>query len=453
MSALQCEIFGQKDHLVKDLRTRVEGVQTRLNELVNNLQAMGRALGITHPTKHAAISLFSGAGGDTLGMKRAGYTVVAYNEFNAKAIRTHEKVFPESKLIVAPTTEETNIRKIPDSVFESYRGQVNLIFSGFPCQGYSHAGKKKHDDARNELVHEFARVARIVQPEWIIGENVKGLLARHGKDPHQSADAPLRPVIDIIKDLFERTGYKITYNVIDVSEIGVPQRRKRLIIVGHRGTNYPHMPWSALAMATTPAHTSIRAFLDTHLMGAMELPALYKPAEQSPNYWITTTHTAPTGTPHPNLVRLVGGVRSMTKTEREDNPAATTNHVVEPEGLISFGVRKSGYHGMILNPDAASNTIICNYNLCPRLFVGLYNETTKKYWIRCMTPKELGQIQGFPADYEWQGDVKEQIAQIGNAVPPPLAERIVRSLPQVVFRDTPQSVFADKETSDSDNDE
>jgi DNA (cytosine-5)-methyltransferase 1 len=93
---------------------------------------------------------------------------------------------------------------------------------------------------------------------------------------------------------------------------------------------------------------------------------------------------------------------------------------------------------MIVNPDTASNTIISTYNLCPRLFVGLHNAATNTYWIRTMTPKELGQIQGFPADYAWQGTPKEQIAQIGNAVPPPLAERVARSLDRVEFEETPQ---------------
>ncbi len=315
------------------------------------------------------------------------------------------------------------------------------------CQGFSHAGKKKSDDSRNELVHEFARAARLAQPEWIIGENVKGLLARKGKDPAQPADAPPRPVIDIIKDLFERTGYKITYKVINVSEIGVPQHRKRLIIVGHLGNQYPHMPWDTLEPASSPIQTSIRSFLDSHLRDAMELPALYNPAAQPANYWIPTTETATQGTPHPNLDRLVRGIRNPSSKEKKDNPSIPAQ-IVEPAGLISYGVRKGGYHGMILNPDVACNTIISTYNLCPRLFVGLHNIATNKYYIRCMTPKELGQIQGFPAEYAWQGTEKAQIAQIGNAVPPPLAERIVRSLGRVEFRDTPQITDSTVDESD-----
>ena len=398
----------------------------------------------------AAISLFSGAGGDTQGIERAGYTVVAFNEFNEAAIKTHTTMFPSSKFLTDPVTGKPDIKKVPNSVFAPYTNKVGIVFAGFPCQGFSHAGKKQHDDKRNELVHEFARVASVVQPEWIIGENVKGLLARKGRDPDLPASAPLRPVIDIIKDLFDRTGYKVTYKLIDVTEIGVPQHRKRLILVGHRGTQYPHMPWDALEPASTPPQSTVRSFLEPHLEGAMELPALYNPAAQPPHYWIPTTATAATGAPHPNLERLVRGIRNLSSKEQAANPTLPSP-IVEPAGLISFGVRKSGYHGMIVNPDAACNTIISTYNLCPRLFVGLYNPVTTKYWIRCMTPRELGQIQGFPADYAWQGTHKEQIAQIGNAVPPPLAERIVRSLARVEFKATPQHV--DSEAGDEDEED
>jgi site-specific DNA-cytosine methylase len=108
---------------------------------------------------------------------------------------------------------------------------------------------------------------------------------------------------------------------------------------------------------------------------------------------------------------------------------------------------------MILNPDVACNTIISTYNLCPRLFVGLHNATTNTYYIRCMTPRELGQIQGFPADYRWQGTEKEKIAQIGNAVPPPLAERIVRSFPRVEFKSVAQTAVGPVEDDESDDED
>ena len=106
-------------------------------------------------------------------------------------------------------------------------------------------------------------------------------------------------------------------------------------------------------------------------------------------------------------------------------------------GLISFGVRKSSYHGQVLDPDMPCKTIICTYASCPRLFVGLCNPTINKYWIRCLSITELGQIQGFPANYQWQGNEKEIITQIGNAVPPALCEGVVRRLSTIVFKNEP----------------
>lgn len=430
--------FTQKGHLTSHLgrvKPCVAPAPTVLEERVRALEAEVTTLRnqVITPVvgfSNSAISLFSGAGGDTLGLERAGYKVIAFNEFNEAAAKTHTTVFPGSVAIVNSETNETDIKKVPDAVFASYRERVNLIFSGFPCQSFSHAGKKRVDDPRNELVHEFVRATRIIRAEWILGENVKGLLARKGR---LNAEAHLRPVIDIIRDLFEGIGYRITYRVLDVSTLGVPQNRKRLIIVGHRGMEaFPHMPWETMEAATTPPLGVVRPFLEPHLADAMELPALYKPAEQEAAYWIPTTETAVTGTPHKNLDRLVRGIRNRSGAEKAAavTAAAATedNQVIEPDGLISFGVRKGGYHGMVLHPDRPCNTIISTYNLCPRLFVGLHNPVTGKYWIRCMTPRELGQIQGFPADYAWQGTDKQKIIQIGNAVPPPLAERVARTI-------------------------
>lgn len=319
------------------------------------------------------------------------------------------------------------------------------------CQGFSHAGKKRTDDPRNELVHEFVRAARLAQPEWIIGENVKGLLARKGVYPEGTA---ARPVIDIIRGLFEEIGYKMTYRVFDATEVGVPQLRKRLIYIGHRGDLYPHIPWDSLVAPSPPP--SIRGILEATLEGAVRLPDLYKPAEQPARFWIQTTETEPTGTPHPNLVRLVEGKRSLSTKEKRDKKLDKKAKVLytEPAGLISFGVRKGCYHGQVLDPDAPSKTIICAYNQCPRLFVGLHNPATGAYWVRCLTVRECGQIQGFPADYPWQGATKDKITQIGNAVPPPLATAVAGLLERATFAAEPQAVGAVGATgSDSESEE
>ena len=80
-----------------------------------------------------AISLFSGCGGDTLGMEKAGGKVVAFSEMNKAAIETHLANFPDSTLLMEPTSKATDITKIPDAVFAQYKGQADVIFAGFPC--------------------------------------------------------------------------------------------------------------------------------------------------------------------------------------------------------------------------------------------------------------------------------------------------------------------------------
>ena len=93
---------------------------------------------------------------------------------------------------------------------------------------------------------------------------------------------------------------------------------------------------------------------------------------------------------------------------------------------LSFGKRASPVHGEIIDIRNPSKTIICTYERQPRLFLPLRN--ANGCFLRCLLPNELKQIQGFPADYVLCGKAKDHIVQIGNAVPPPLIELVVRSL-------------------------
>ncbi len=341
----------------------------------------------------------------------------------------NDYVWFATRTITSHTVQDESVYNFEVDMDNSYIVHNTIVHN---CQGFSHAGKKRVDDPRNELVHEFVRATKLIQPTWIVGENVRGLLSRKGVYP---ANTTPRPVIEIIRELFDNIGYKITYRVFDAVEVGVPQKRKRLLIVGHKGTEYPHLPWETVFVKTTP---TIRSILTSTLQGAVEVPSLYKPQDQPERFWIRTTETFPTGTPHPNLVRLVNGIRNLSSKEKEAQGIKETTQYVEPNGLLSFGVRKGGYHGEVMDPDAPAKTIICAYNQCPRLFVGLYNPEVNKYWVRCLTVTECGQIQGFPVDYSWKGSDKEKIVQIGNAVPPPLATAIATLIERVTFHTIPQ---------------
>jgi DNA (cytosine-5)-methyltransferase 1 len=428
-------IFRQKNYLHLHLKRKTPCIPNTQSIIHSGAGEINERI-IAHEETKNVLSLFSGGGGDSFGFKEAGWNITHYSENNSNAIKTHQTCFPDTILLKNKDGTSTDIRKIEDDIFKELKGKIHLIFAGFPCQGFSHAGKKKQDDPRNELVHEFVRATKWIEPEWIIGENVKGLLSRKGVFP---PDTPERPIIDIITELFKSIGYTITYRIIDAREVGVPQIRKRLILIGHKGLEtYPYMPWDRLLKI--PEKLSIRNILEPTLKNAMELPELYKPSEKSKHYWIETHETHVFGKPHPNLERLVSGKRNLSTKEKREQEFSEKETVefIEPKGLISFGVRNSGYHGEILDPDSSSKTIICAYNQCPRLFVGLYNPIIEKYWIRCLTVEECSQIQGFPKGYIWEGTEKEQIVQIGNAVPPPLAKWIGENLHTITFHEIPQ---------------
>ena len=115
-----------------------------------------------------AISLFSGMGGDTLGLENAGVKVVAFNDFDKTAIDTHKQNFTESVLL-GNQKDKYDICKITESDLETYKNNIDLIFAGFPCQGFSQGGKKLPSDPRNTLFREFARFSKIIKPKYIIG--------------------------------------------------------------------------------------------------------------------------------------------------------------------------------------------------------------------------------------------------------------------------------------------
>ena len=345
-----------------------------------------------------ALSLFAGCGGDSLGLERAGCQVLAMVEKLGPAIASHHANFPNCPQLLGPggVTDST---KLSDEVFEHYEGIVDVLFAGFPCQGFSHGGKKKDDDPRNQLYLQFVRVTSIVRPRFVIGENVPGLLTRKGPDGY--------PFLDLIIEAFREIGYTLTAKVLDASEYGVPQARKRLLLVGWEQTYHPQLT-SELLWSQVLTHKRAPPLMSSFLQPVLEGALLLTPDQVPIGFdavalGIPNTMTV-TGTPHPYLL-------------------------LKANGLISVAKRISPHHAEVIDPNRPSKTIICTYDHQPRVFVGL--RCGDHRYVRCLLPDELKQIQGFPSSYIVTGSVKDQIIQIGNAVPPPLIEAVARSILEV----------------------
>ena len=275
----------------------------------------------------------------------------------------------------------------------------NLIVHN--CQGFSQAGKKDVNDVRNTLFSQFLRATRLVMPKYIIGENVKGLLTRKMNDGQL--------YIDVIVSEFENLGYKVKYQICKTDKYGIPQKRERLLIIGSRTGSEPVFPREVLG---TPNLQNIVKF---DMTGSIKIdPADFDMSTIPPECILTDMENEEEeNNPHPYL-------RLKAKTRNEVYGDKTHYN------LLSFAKRDSPIHCEIIDIRRSSKTIICTYEHQPRLFVPLRNKSG--YYLRCLLPDELKQIQGFPADYKIAGNLKQQIVQIGNSVPPGLIKLIAESL-------------------------
>lgn len=169
------------------------------------------------------IDLFSGIGGFRLGMEAAGHECLGHVEIDKFANLSYDAIFKGEDLI------GTDITKITDEQWLQYRGKVDCICGGFPCQSFSVAGHQRgFEDTRGTLFFEILRAARQIQPSYLFLENVKNLLS-HDKGK----------TFEVMLSALDELGYDAEWCVLDSKNFGVPQHRERVFIIGHlrgRGT-------------------------------------------------------------------------------------------------------------------------------------------------------------------------------------------------------------------------
>ena len=167
------------------------------------------------PDRPTFVDLFSGCGGLTLGLQRAGWECVLGVDQWEDAVRTYRHNFRDhaaERLDIQALTRP-KLAKLLDS-------RPSWVVGGPPCQGFSTVGKRRREDPRNELVRQFHRVVRALQPDGFLIENVVGLKVMSFEEP--------------VRALFEEIGYEVTALQLRAADFGVPQLRHRIIFVGHR---------------------------------------------------------------------------------------------------------------------------------------------------------------------------------------------------------------------------
>lgn len=202
--------YGNRTHLLKEVGNAVPPLI--------GYQIGKRIVDVIGSSK--SVDLFSGAGGLTHGMYLAGIESVISNDIEKAALITLKINMPQVRVLCDDITKAEVKRELIKTGLEN---NVQVVCGGPPCQGYSMAGKRDSADKRNRLFEEFVEVVKGIKPKVIVFENVEGLLSYNKGETYREVQAA-----------FKGIGYKIEGRKLLFSDYGVPQKRKRVILIGVR---------------------------------------------------------------------------------------------------------------------------------------------------------------------------------------------------------------------------
>jgi len=190
----------------------------------------------------AAVDLFSGTGGLSLGFEQAGFDLLAAVEYDPIAAAVHKFNFPKTAIVCADAAaiQGKRVRNAAQRGWRArydseWNGELDVVIGGPPCQGFSVIGKRAFDDPRNQLVKEFARLVGNLKPRYFVMENVPGMRSVLGGE---TADAS--PLLELLIEELESFDYVVLREkVLNAYNYGVPQDRPRLILLGYRSGEQP----------------------------------------------------------------------------------------------------------------------------------------------------------------------------------------------------------------------
>ena len=364
--------------------------------------------------KPLAISLFAGAGGCSLGFKRAGYNILYALDINENAVETYRYNFPDTQCEMGDIMS-CDFEKLLKNL-KLKAGELDILIGGPPCQGFSTAGMRFWDDPRNGLLKHYVNALAILRPKWFIMENVEGLLtAKGGIYVYEAARA------------FIKLGYSIRIDKIYAQEYGIPQRRKRTFVFGNRlgmEFNLPEPLVHVHGRIFKNADVTLR-----HTIGELPNPTLDKSSPicysgKPKHEWEEQLrdgnkklydHYTPKieGVQFERIKNLKPGqsMKDLPKSLHHESFRRRANRrVMDGMPTERRGGAPSGIKRLIF--DEPSLTIT---GAAVREFIHPEDN-------RPLTLRECARIQTFPDWFRFQGNTSERIKQIGNAIPPLLAE-------------------------------
>lgn len=340
------------------------------------------------------IDLFSGAGGMSVGAMAAGVDVKVAVEIDKYAAITYQANHPNTKLL------NEDVRKVNiNGYYKSEKNDVKILFGGPPCQGFSTSNQKTRnkENENNWLFKEYLRLTKEQSPDWVIVENVKGIVETENGFFFEKINADL-----------QKLGYTTSHAILNAADFGVPQVRNRVFIVGSlHGIKY-EFPKSTRRKYLTVADA------------ISDLPKLESGASEH------------------ELDYELSAQNKYQSSSRKKSKKAVNNNVTVNTELVLKRYKHIPQGG---NWEDIPTKLMKNYKDFTRCHTGIYHRLNadkpsvvignyrKNMLIhptedRGLSVREAARIQSFPDTFHFHGTIGFQQQQVGNSVPPLLAKAV-----------------------------
>jgi len=392
------------------------------------------------------VDAFAGCGGLSLGLMQAGLKgrfAIEHDKFAFETLRAnlisknvrHRYSWP-SWLPREPISINTLLRRYQDELLRM-QGTIDLLVGGPPCQGFSSAGRRRHDDPRNTLFASYLRLVKILRPKAVLIENVRGFTVDFDKD------AKIRNFSHRLRDRLSQD-YDVFEELLDMSEFGVPQARTRYFLLALEPGTCPTNPFELLRARAPSFLRSLKlkapvsswaAISDLELARNGKQPSSDTPGFEELGYLgpLTRYQKLMSGDKPPTDLRLARHTDEIAERFEKiielSHAEGRLNTSISEELRIRFGLKKRALR--VLDPDRPSPTI-----------TSMPDDLLHYSEPRTLTVRENARLQGFPDWFRFQGKYttgghlrrKEvpRFTQVANAVPPPMAMAIGNLLTELL---------------------
>ena len=355
------------------------------------------------------IELFAGAGGMGTGFIKEGFNIIVANDILEDCAKTYVINHPNTKYIVKDISQITSKDLLANTKYT--KNDIDIIIGGPPCQGFSTLGKRFIDDPRNRLFKEYVRIVEDINPKIFVMENVVGILTmEQGK------------VLENILSSFYKIGYKVEYKILNSAEYGVPQIRERVIFIGTRlniDINFPKKTHSFIKNDETHTVITLAEAIGDLPINDIEEIKEYKTKPQN-EYQSMIRNNNKTITNHKPSIHSEKATKMM-KYIPEGKSVWEVNLPEELRPTSGYGNTYARLDSKIPGMTITRNFSCISSSRCIHPFAN-----------RGLTIREAARIQSFPDTYIFKGAKTSMQLQIGNAVPPVLAQNIAKKIKEML---------------------